>query len=159
VRDTGWVGFGGDGSVQWRVINDYLHVRSVTDKWLTLDNVKEALRLSETVIDIAKTNNDLESHWNNQTYNRYVVSFSVLVIREDSKLTQAADIAVELSAILNEMAYLMKNDDRNQLNAGLHMMSVYEKLMMSIESGMHPSYRKNIEEFRKTIPMSENKNG
>jgi hypothetical protein len=159
VKDTGWVGFGGDGSVEWRVINDYLHVRSVTDKWLTLDNVKEALRISETMVDIAKTNNELFSHWHNQTYDRNVASFSVLVIDSSpqSQMQQASRLAEELAYSLGELAELTKNDDRNQLNAGLHMMSVYEKLMMSLESGMHPAYRRNIEEFRKTIPVLEDK--
>lgn len=70
-------------------------------------------------------------------------------MRPEIKIKQAAELAVELSVILNEMAYLIEQNDRDQLHAGLHMMSVYEKLMISIEGEMHPSYRKNIEEFRK----------
>lgn len=73
----------------------------------------------------------------------------------NESLEETAQLAEELAYCLRELKSMMDNDDRDQLNCGLHMMSVYEKLMMSLEKEMHPAYRKNIEEFRKTIPLLE----
>lgn len=70
-------------------------------------------------------------------------------------LLEAAVLAEELGHTLRELHQLTKEDSRDQLNCGMHLMSVYEKLMSSIEAPMHPSYRKNIDEFRKTIPTLE----
>jgi hypothetical protein len=64
------------------------------------------------------------------------------------KLKEAADLAEELSFSIRDLIELIDKDSRDQLNAGLHMMSVYERLMIALESEMHPAYRKNLEEFR-----------
>lgn len=66
----------------------------------------------------------------------------------EDEMEHAASLAEELAYSLRELDELTKNDDRNQLNAGMHMMSVYEKLMKAVEGQMHPAYRKNIEQFR-----------
>jgi hypothetical protein len=67
----------------------------------------------------------------------------------EDEVLHAAELAEELACSLKELRELEKSDDRDQLNCGLHMMSVYEKLMKAVESQMHPAYRKNIEQFRK----------
>lgn len=73
----------------------------------------------------------------------------VAALKYDSerRLARAAEICHNLGGLLEDM-YLAPEDDRDLLNMGLHMMSLYEQLMILIESDMHPSYRKNIESFR-----------
>lgn len=69
-------------------------------------------------------------------------------------LEQTAQIAEELAFSLRELNQLIKEDNKDQLHCGLHMISVYEKLMVSFETPLHPAYRKNLEQFRKeSIPL------
>lgn len=64
------------------------------------------------------------------------------------KLEESAQLAEELAFTLRELSQLIKDDSREQLNCGLHLLGVYERLMVAVESEMHPDYRKNLEEFR-----------
>lgn len=68
--------------------------------------------------------------------------------QSEPNLLTAAGHAEELACSLRELDELTKADDRNQLNAGMHMMSVYEKLIKEIEEKMHPAYVKNLDDFR-----------
>ena len=67
-------------------------------------------------------------------------------------LKKASDLAMSLSSTIEDVLELAERGDTDQLNCGLHMLSLYEQLMSHFEAEIHPIYIKQIEEFRKTIP-------
>jgi hypothetical protein len=88
-------------------------------------------------------------------YKTRVESFHVPEVWDEyvdihQNLEDSAQFADELADTLRELVELSMNEDSNVLNCGMHMMSVYEKLMLSLESNLDPAYRKNIKEFRQT---------
>jgi hypothetical protein len=62
---------------------------------------------------------------------------------------QSVEKAFEFAFSLKDAVRSSMEDNADQLNAGLHMISVYEQLMLTVEGAMHPAYRKNLEQFRK----------
>ena len=64
------------------------------------------------------------------------------------KLKEAAQLAEALVCALEDLSRVRDDDVTEQLYCGLHLLNVYQRLMIAVESDMHPDYRKNIEEFR-----------
>lgn len=67
------------------------------------------------------------------------------------RLLLAAEISEQLSIQLKELAELVRSENKDQLNCGLNMLSVYGQLMCAIESDLHSDCRNQIEDFRKNI--------
>lgn len=70
---------------------------------------------------------------------------------EPTELEKSAQLAEELVYSLRDLDAMQKSDTQDQLNCGLHMISIYENLIKSIEENMHPAYVKNLNDFRSTF--------